>query len=125
MRKTVPQKYHEILTPDYGVGCKRRILDAAWFPSLNDPRIELTTQPLSKVNSRSVVLGPGRTFPDPKDLNSKAPIEEREVPADIIVLANGFDTTRWLHPLTLKGRGGADLLDQMEERGGPQAYLGT
>jgi hypothetical protein len=28
MKKTVPKKYHEILTPDYGVGCKRRIFDA-------------------------------------------------------------------------------------------------
>jgi hypothetical protein len=29
MKRTVPKKYHEILTPDYGVGCKRRIFDAA------------------------------------------------------------------------------------------------
>jgi hypothetical protein len=28
MKKSVPKKYHEILTPDYGVGCKRRIFDA-------------------------------------------------------------------------------------------------
>jgi len=28
MKKIVPKKYHEILTPDYGVGCKRRIFDA-------------------------------------------------------------------------------------------------
>jgi cation diffusion facilitator CzcD-associated flavoprotein CzcO len=122
MQKTVPQKYHAMLTPDYGVGCKRRILDKRWFPSLNDDKIELTTQPLSRVTEKGVVLGAGVTYPpDAK----KDDFPEREVPADIIVLANGFDTTKWLHPLRVEGREGKDLVETMDQRGGPQAYLGT
>ncbi|CAI6249152.1 unnamed protein product [Periconia digitata] len=121
MTKIVPKKYHEILTPDYGIGCKRRIFDKRWFKSLNDPKIELTTQPLSRVSENSVILGPGVVYPP----NSNPDLPEREVPADVIVLANGFDVTRWLHPLKVAGQGGKDLVKTMEERGGAQAYLGT
>ncbi|KAF3047859.1 hypothetical protein E8E11_006020 [Didymella keratinophila] len=122
VKKTVPEKYLEILTPDYGVGCKRRIFDKRWLKSLNDPKIELTTMPLTRLTEEGVVLGPGATYPK----NAKEEdYPEREVPADVIVLANGFDTTRWLHPLKIVGKGGTDLVELMEERGGAQAYQGT
>ena len=125
MRKVVPVKYHEILTPDYGVGCKRRIFDAAWLPSLNNPKIDLTTQPLTSLQPRSVTLGPGRTYPDPKDENSKAPTDEVQLPADVIILANGFELTTWLSPLKIIGKGGAVMQEVWDSRGGPQAYMGT
>ncbi|KAI4675881.1 uncharacterized protein J4E84_009856 [Alternaria hordeiaustralica] len=122
MRKRTPEKYWEILTPDYGVGCKRRIFDKRWLRSLNDPKIELTTQPMNRVTEHGVVIGPGATYP--KDAKEED-YPEREIPADVIVLANGFDTTRWLHPLKVIGKGGKDLVQVMEERGGAQAYQGT
>jgi hypothetical protein len=69
-----------------------------------------------------VVIGPGVTYP----ANAKEDdFPEKEIPADIIVLANGFDVTRWLHPLKVVGKGGKGLVETMEERGGAQAYLGT
>jgi cation diffusion facilitator CzcD-associated flavoprotein CzcO len=107
MKREVPEKYHDILTPDYGVGCKRRIYDAQWFPSLHNPKIDLITDKLTEVHERSVVVG------------------QKEIPADVIVLANGFDVTRWFSPLVVHGRGGKDLVDEMDERGGPQVYQGT
>lgn len=125
MRKSVPEKYHEMLTPDYGVGCKRRIFDETWFPSLSNPAIELTTLPLTSIQPRGVTLGPGRTYPDPKDQNSKVPNDERKLPADVIVLANGFATKTWLHPLRVIGKDGRLMSDVWEERGGPQAYMGS
>ena len=121
MKRIVPEKYHDILTPNYGVGCKRRIYDKRWYKCLNDPRIDLTTQPLKEVRETSVIIGPGQLYPE----NVKSDLPEREVPADIIVLANGFDTTRWLHPLKVVGKTGNDLVQEMENRGGPQAYQGT
>jgi cation diffusion facilitator CzcD-associated flavoprotein CzcO len=122
MRKLVPEKYHSIMTPDYGVGCKRRIFDKRWLQSLNNEKIELTTQPLNRVTERGVVIGPGATYP-PGATEKDYP--SREISADIIVLANGFDTTRWLHPLKVVGRDNQDLVQMMEDRGGAQAYLGT
>lgn len=124
MKEVTPEKYHEILTPNYSVSCKRRIFDATWLPGLKDPRIELTTLPLTSVHEDSVTLGPGRLYPDPRK-PSKVPTEKRTVPADIIVLANGFDIQNWFHPLKVTGRNGKDLIHTMEERGGPQAYQGT
>jgi cation diffusion facilitator CzcD-associated flavoprotein CzcO len=121
MKHIVPEKYHEILTPNYGIGCKRRIFDKRWYNCLKDEKVELTTQPLTKVNEKSVVLGPGVLYPP----DAKGELPEREIPADIIVLCNGFDTTRWLHPLRVAGRGGKDLVETMDERGGAQAYQGT
>ena len=125
MKRTVPGKYHEILTPDYGVGCKRRIFDAFWLQSLNDPKIDLTTQPLTSLQPKGVTLGPGRTYPNPEDTTSKAPTEERHLPADAIILANGFELTTWLSPLKVRGKSGAIMQEVWEERGGPQAYMGN
>lgn len=125
MKKSVPEKYHEMLTPDYGVGCKRRIFDETWFPSLSNPAIELTTLPLTSIQPKGVTLGPGRTYPDPQDRNSKVPSEERKLPADVIVLANGFEVKTWLHPLKIVGKDGRLLSDVWEERGGAQAYMGS
>ncbi|KAL8832198.1 MAG: hypothetical protein Q9191_000414 [Dirinaria sp. TL-2023a] len=125
MKRTVPEKYHEILTPDYGVGCKRRIFDETWFPSLQNPAIELTTLPLASIQPRGVTLGPGRTYPHPENESSKTPTIERMIPADIIVLANGFNVATWLHPLKIYGKDGRSMHDVWAERGGPQAYMGT
>ncbi|KAH8727489.1 hypothetical protein GQ44DRAFT_703298 [Phaeosphaeriaceae sp. PMI808] len=122
MQRLVPKKYHEIMTPDYGIGCKRRIFDKRWLESLNSEKIDLTTQPLNRVTENGIIIGPGASYP------AKAKAEdypEREIAADIIVLANGFDTTRWLHPLKVVGKGGNDLVQLMEDRGGAQAYQGT
>lgn len=125
MRKNVPEKYHEILTPDYSVGCKRRIFDATWFPGLNDPSVDLTTQPLTSVQAKTVILGPGRTYPNSQNSSSNASTDERTLPADTIILANGYDVTTWLHPLRVRGKGGKSMHDVWAERGGPQAYMGA
>lgn len=121
----MPEKYHEMLTPDYGVGCKRRIFNGSWLESLNDPQVELTTQPLKSVKERSVILGGQPAYPVSKEVAPETAPEDREIPADVIVLANGFDTTKWLHPLQVIGRNGVDLVAEMDARGGPQAYNGT
>jgi hypothetical protein len=92
---------------------------------LNDPRIELTTLSLTSVGSKSITLGPGRAYPDPKDTESHVPDEEVTLPADVIVLANGYQVVKWFHPLEVIGSEGKRLDEVFEERGGPQMYMGT
>ncbi|KAJ6179204.1 hypothetical protein N7519_009665 [Penicillium mononematosum] len=121
MRQLAPEEYHEILTPNYSLGCKRRIIDGTWYRSLNAPNVELTTQPLTRVNAKSVTLGPGRHYPPHK---SDDAVETREIPADVIIMANGFETNQWLHPLEVIGREGRNLEEVWAERGGAQAYQG-
>ncbi|KAJ6123155.1 hypothetical protein N7512_005620 [Penicillium capsulatum] len=120
MRSLAPEKYHKILTPNYSIGCKRRIINGDWYRSLNAPNVELTVQPLTRVNARSVIIGPGSYYP-PSEPQSK---EVREVPADVIVLGNGFETNQWLHPLKVMGRNNVNMTDVWADRGGAQAYLG-
>lgn len=122
MRRVAPEKYHEILTPNYSFGCKRRIVGGAWYRSLHAPNVELTTQPLTRVHAKSVTIGPGHLYP-PNSTTSLTD-EVREIPADVIILANGFSTNVWLHPLRVIGRGNKNLWDLWDERGGAQAYQG-
>lgn len=112
-----------MLTPDYGLGCKRRIFDENWFPSLHNPAVELTNLPLTKIQPKGITIGPGHKSPDSQDKDGGR--EERQLPADVIVLASGFNTTTWLHPLQIKGKDGRLMSDVWKERGGAQAYMGA
>jgi cation diffusion facilitator CzcD-associated flavoprotein CzcO len=125
MHRTVPEKYWEILTPDYEVGCKRRVIDTDWFRSLHNPKIELTSLPLTSVQEHTVTLGPGRHYPPMSKTDSKVPTAERVVPCDTLIFANGYEAGEWLHPLDVQGRDGRSLYDVWNSRGGSQAYLGT
>lgn len=113
-----------MLSPSYGVCCKRLIFDATWFKSLSDGKIELTTLPLSQINDRSVALGPRS-----KLVNGQVEIDDLShkeiIPADVIILANGFEVLHWLHPLEIIGRGEVSLQEVFDERGGPQMYMGS
>lgn len=120
MQATAPEKYHEILRPNYSIGCKRRVMDGGWYRSLHASHVELSTQPLTHVHSKSVTIGPGSHHPP----NVSEELKERELPADVIILANGFETNQWLHPLKVIGRHGKELEKVWKERGGAQAYQG-
>ncbi|EAW25500.1 flavin-containing monooxygenase [Aspergillus fischeri NRRL 181] len=121
MRATAPEKYHDILIPNYSLGCKRRIVESNYYASIHAPNFELTTKPLVSVQARSVTLGPGRHYP-PESKESTDGV--RQIPADVIILANGYETNKFLHPLPVFGRRGKTLDEIWEERGGAQAYLG-
>ncbi|KFY71723.1 hypothetical protein V499_08097 [Pseudogymnoascus sp. VKM F-103] len=124
MKKKVPKKYHEILTPKYGVCCKRLVIDGKWLNSLNDKKIVLSTLPLTSVQEDRVTLGPTRGSQAVEDVKVAANITET-VRADVIILANGFETLNWLHPLEVIGRSGQSLEEVFHERGGPQLYMGS
>lgn len=42
MRATAPKKWHELLIPDFEVGCKRRIYDPGYLKSLHSDKITLS-----------------------------------------------------------------------------------
>ena len=121
MKRLAPKKYHDLLTPNYSIGCKRRIFDAAWYRSLHKDEIRLTSQKLTRITSHGLTIGPEKHYPP----NAPADDAPEEVKADVIVLANGYETTTWLHPLVVKGRGGQTIHEVWKERGGAQGYLGT
>ncbi|KAI7978634.1 hypothetical protein EIK77_006969 [Talaromyces pinophilus] len=122
MKKTAPAKYHDLLTPDYDLGCKRRIIGGEWLRSLHRPKVNLTSRELKSVNARSVTLGAPIY---PRTAKTSAESGEVELPADVIILANGYRTNEYLHPIRVIGKDGRSIHEIWEERGGPQAYLGV
>ncbi|CZR68093.1 related to flavoprotein involved in K+ transport [Phialocephala subalpina] len=104
MREKAPQKYHELLIPDFDVGCKRRIFNDGYLESLHALNLTLTDQKVL-----SIV---------PEGLETTDGI----VKVDVIVLANGFKTNEFLDPLQVHGRNGLSLTQHWANFGGPSAY---
>lgn len=74
------------LTPDYEIGCKRVLLSDDYFPALQRDNVELLTDGLSRFSSDGLVTGSGR-----------------EIEADLVVMATGFQTTRLFGDMTVTG----------------------
>lgn len=95
----------DALIPDYPVGAKRVLRDdGRWFATLKRDDVHLVTAPIDRVTPTGLTAGGA----------------ERDV--DVIVYATGFQASRFLTPMTVTGRGGADL--HATWRGDPRAYLG-
>ncbi|KAL2816450.1 hypothetical protein BJX63DRAFT_387349 [Aspergillus granulosus] len=104
MRKTAPAKYHDILIPDFEVGCKRRIFDCGYLASLHKPNTLLTDAKILEIVPDGVQTTDGF------------------IPADVIVLATGFNTTSFLHGLTVHGRNDTRVEEHWSRFNGPGAY---
>jgi cation diffusion facilitator CzcD-associated flavoprotein CzcO len=124
MRSKVPEKYHEIMTPNYPYGCKRRVFDDEWLDTMSSPNFHLTTEHLTRLVPDGVILGPGHAYPE-NLIEKDSTTLERHVPTDTIILADGFDAVSWMYPLMVYGRGGKSMQDVWKDRGGAQAYMGT
>ncbi|KAJ5248554.1 hypothetical protein N7468_000005 [Penicillium chermesinum] len=111
MRALAPVAYHEQLTPKYPLGCKRRIYDNDWLRGMHDPRFLLESRPWRSAADRSITVGN-------KD-------DVKTYPADALILATGFESSQFLHPISVLGRHGLSLHGLWATRGGPHAYLGT
>jgi cation diffusion facilitator CzcD-associated flavoprotein CzcO len=94
------------LEPNYAIGCKRIIISNDYYPSLDEPNVEVLTGGVAKIRPNSVLSGDG---------------EEREV--DVIVFGTGFLVTDMPIAARVRGRGGR-LLSELWQ-GSPQAYLGS
>ena len=94
------------VVPDYPVGGKRILQDnGSWLAALKRPDVELVTEKIASIDEKAVIDASGR---------------RHEV--DVIALATGFYADRFLAPMQIIGRGGADLREQWGDE--PSAYLG-
>jgi len=95
------------LTPSYSLGCKRILPSNEWYPALQEPNVELVTDPIAEIRPRSIVTAAGA---------------EHEI--DTIVLGTGFRVTT--HPAfdLIHGRDGLSL-GEVWRRDGMAAYKGT
>ncbi|KAG5790367.1 hypothetical protein H9Q69_010558 [Fusarium xylarioides] len=107
MKKTAPTKYHDLLIPDFEFGCKRRIYDSGYLESIHAENFDLTDKPATEVTPEEVRVG------------------GQVVEADVIVLANGFETGGFLKGIEVIGRNNENLHEHWERYGGAEAYNTT
>ncbi|WP_240334280.1 flavin-containing monooxygenase [Sphingobium estronivorans] len=93
------------LRPDFLFGAKRPLVSSDWFPTFNRPNVELVTEPVDHVTASTIVTADGQ-----------------ERPVDVMILATGFETTRFLSVVDVTGRDGRRL-DELW-RDGARAYRG-
>ncbi|KAK3321690.1 hypothetical protein B0H66DRAFT_552468 [Apodospora peruviana] len=106
MRSTAPAKYHDMLIPEFEVGCKRRIFDSSgYLASLHAPNLTLTDEEVVEVL--------------PQGLRMRS---DTIVDADVIALASGFKTEEFFGDIDVVGRGGETLQQHWDRFGGPEAY---
>lgn len=106
--KAAPEKYKEILRPDYLVGCRRRVHSNKYLESLHLPNVDLINDNVIEITPDSVKTKSGK-----------------EIEADVIVYGTGFRTQDWMWPMTIKGIGGQEMHELWDKRGDVQAYYGT
>lgn len=105
IRPMVSDKLPEkAVLPDYPVGCKRLLISNDWYPTLLRPEVRVVTDLIDKVRPDGVVAG------------------GRDYPVDTIIFGTGFQSTGFLAPMRIIGRGGADLHEQWTD--GAEAHLG-
>jgi cyclohexanone monooxygenase len=95
----------ERLRPQHPWGCKRPLLSNDFYPAFNRPNLELVTDSIDVIRGQVI-----RTS------------DSRERRVDTLILATGYDTTKYASVIDVVGQNGATLGDVWWD--GAQAYLG-
>jgi cation diffusion facilitator CzcD-associated flavoprotein CzcO len=93
------------VTPADEIGCKRIMITDDWYPTLTKPNVDLVTDRIEAVTAAGIRTQDGA-----------------ERPADVLVLATGFQTHGFVAPLEIAGPGGRTLAQEWGDL--PRAYLG-
>jgi cyclohexanone monooxygenase len=95
----------EKLRPRVPFGSQRILFSNDFYPTFNRDNVELVADQIDAITPGGV-----RT------------VDGRERDADVLILATGYDTTRFLSVIDAVGRGGVRIDDAWQD--GAQAYLG-
>jgi len=87
------------------IGAQRPLFSNTFYPTLNEDHVELVTDAISHITPRGVVTADGR---------------ERK--ADTLIMATGYDTSRFLSVIDVTGQGGSSLAEIWSD--GAYAYKG-
>jgi cation diffusion facilitator CzcD-associated flavoprotein CzcO len=93
------------VTPSDEIGCKRVLITDDWYPALTKDNVELVTDPIAEVTATAVRTEDGT-----------------ERPAEVLVLATGFQVHAGLAPMEVVGAGGQTLAEEWAHLA--RAYLG-
>lgn len=93
-------------TPDYTVGCKRILPSNEWYPALARENVDLITEGVREVRTRSIVLESGR-----------------ELEVDALIFGTGFDVLDLPVGRLVRDQDGRTLAEAWN--GSPRAHLGV
>ncbi|MCM0612126.1 NAD(P)/FAD-dependent oxidoreductase [Marinobacter sediminum] len=91
--------------PDYQIGCKRILISNDWYTTINQPHVNLVTDPIDHIDKDGVVTRDGNHFP-----------------VDAIIFGTGFRASELLSPMTIRGRSGTQLNEAWKD--GASAFKG-
>jgi cation diffusion facilitator CzcD-associated flavoprotein CzcO len=91
--------------PDYTFGCKRVLFSSDFLPALQRGNVELLTDRIARLAPEGIVTA-----------------DQRLHPFDCIIWATGFETTRFMFPMQVRGAGGRELGEVWST--GAHAHLG-
>ena len=95
------------VVPAYPPGAKRMLRDnGVWAAALKRPNVHLVTTPIREITNDAVVDADGTVHQ-----------------VDVIIYGTGFEASKFLTPMKVTGRDGADLHEQWA--GDARAYLGV
>ncbi|KAI4721988.1 cyclohexanone monooxygenase [Aureobasidium sp. EXF-10727] len=98
-----PQMQEKLL-PNYNPGCKRIIISDDYYPTLTLPHVSLITDKISSITATGI-----------------ATQENETTDYDLIILATGFETLDFMHPIQLHGHNGVPLA-KLWHRGAQALY---
>ncbi|KAL4250060.1 FMO family protein [Abortiporus biennis] len=107
MKDLAPEKYRNIIIPDFPVGCKRVVFGTTYLKALHRLNIEVTYDPVEKIVEDGIVTKKGTKMDK----------------FDVIIFATGFNTANY--PIAIRGRNGLWIQEYYDQKAGPQAYYGT
>lgn len=100
-----PELFEKVL-PDYAPMGRRLVVDNGWYDALNLPNVELVTTPIEAFEPDGILTS-----------------DEQKREFDVVVLATGFEVSKYFHPVLYVGRDGATL-EELWAKDGPRSYLG-
>ncbi|QUR69768.1 NAD(P)-binding protein [Mycobacterium spongiae] len=84
-----------VLVPAYPPYGKRILLDNGWYRALRRPHVDVVSEPVAEFTRTGVRTASGA-----------------EYPAEVVVSCTGFAVRRYLAPMQISGRAGAELHDR-------------
>ena len=93
------------LTPTGPYGCQRPLVSNDYYPTFNRPNVELVTETIDRITPAGVVT-----------------VDGVEHEFDTLIIATGFQTTKFLSAIDVTGRDGVELEKAWAD--GARAYLG-
>ncbi|KAF9032932.1 hypothetical protein BJ165DRAFT_1534821 [Panaeolus papilionaceus] len=101
-----PAQYKDKLIPDFGVGCKRIVVDTDYLVALHRPNLTMNWDGIERIVENGILTKKGEV-----------------VPLDVLIFATGYSADKYQLPVV--GSKGMSIQEYYDSQKGPKAYLGT